>query len=888
MVKKSAWLAVVVLLFLGMQDPFLPQPFGVKPARKAPPTAEKAGPYDKFIKDAQKKEGLWTLYVKKDKIYAELSEDNFKQEYLVFATLGRGLGIRGLLRGEPLSDEYIVYWRREDDRVQFVMKNIYVRADESSPIAYAVKTGFSDSVMWSFKVEAEDKARKTVLVDLYKALVSDFPGISQYLAQVMGQPYSLSSEGSRVAEVKVFPENIEILSMLAFESNRIGSVDALPDPRNLELGVNLSITLLKDTGFRPRLADPRVGYFIVAVKDFTSDEPRSAFKRYIIRWNLQKEDPSAPISKPKKPLVWWIDRTTPREYRDFVREGVLMWNRAFEAAGFKDAIEVREMPDDADWDPADSRYSVVRWNFSSDISYGGLGPARVNPATGEIIDGDVMIEGDIIRGLRESYRRLVAPRAAHEVAVPFATGSLSKTFRSLNPFFCDYAAASAYEAGLALEALYLRGEAVPPEVPRDFIRQYIISLVAHEIGHVLGLRHNFKASTLLDLKDVHNPEVTRTKGLSSSVMDYLTVNLAPPGGKQGDFYENIIGPYDIFAIRYGYTPIPGAETPEAEVPALNEIAREGPLNHDYAYATDEDTYGDSPDPYANTFDLSSDPIGYAEWRILIARELLGKVYPKALVQGDEFSRLRAMVESLYGMMRSNLLVMARFVGGVEIVRQNFGDNPEQPPMRPIPAELQRRAMDLIEKYMMPDEGFLADPRLINSLAPARWGHWGSFEFTQDRLEFSLRDLIANTRIPVLARLMDPRVLQRLSEGPSRLPAGTPAYTLGEHFDRITRAIWSECPAEPGATVSEISPYRRDLQRAHLDMLIQMALGSRFTVPADARDLSRLHLEQLQSRIRVALASPGSRSLSPEARAHLQASLDRISRALAPQVVTASP
>lgn len=886
MVRKGALLWLVVFLFLGMEDPFLPRPFGYKAAKK-PPAAEKESPYAKFISDAEKKEGLWTLYVKKDKVYAELSEENFEQQYLVFATIGRGLGIAGLLRGEPLGDEYVAYWRREGDRVQFVLKNIYVRADESSPIAYAIKTGFSDSVMWSFKIEAEDKDKKTVLVDLYKALLSDFPGVSQYLSDVMGRPYNLSSEDSRVAELKVFPENIEILSMLSFGSSRLGSVEALPDPRSLELGVNLSITLLKDTGYRPRLADNRVGYFIVAVKDFTSDRPRSEFVRYIIRWQLEKEDPNAEISRPKEPLVWWIDRTTPLEYREYVREGILMWNRAFEAAGFKDAIEVRQMPDDADWDPADSRYSVVRWNFSSDSWYAGLGPARVDPRTGQIIDGDVMIEGDVIRDLRESYRRLIAPRAAHEVAVPLPEAP-TDSLRPRHPFACDYGMSSAYEAGLALEVLTARGLIQPDEVPEKFIRQYIISLVAHEIGHVLGLRHNFKGSTLLDLKDVHNTEITSTKGLSSSVMDYLTVNLAPPGGVQGDFYETIVGPYDIFAIRYGYTPISGAETPEDELPALNEIAHEGPLNPEYAYGTDEDTYGNSPDPYANTYDLSRDPLGYAEWRIQIARELLGKVFPKALVPGDEFSRLRSLVQSLYGWMRSNALIMAKFIGGVEIVRQNFGDNPDQPPMRPIPPEEQRRAMDLIEKYIMPDTGFLASPDLLNRLAPARWWHWGTREFTTDRLEFSLRDLIASVRIPVLARLLDGNVLQRVAESAARLPPDSSPYTLGEHFQRITGAVWSELPSDPTAMPTEISEYRRDLQRAHLDLLTQLVLGNAQNSRADARDLARLQLKEIQRRIEAAVSPASVTQLSPETRAHLEFSLDRITRALSPQVVTPRP
>lgn len=498
-----------------------------------------------------------------------------------------------------------------------------------------------------------------------------------------------------------------------------------------------------------------------------------------------------------------------------------------------------------------------------------------------------MIEGDIIRGLRESYRRLIAPRAAHEILLT-PPDENPPSVRSFSPVGCNYAIASAHEAGLALEALTLRGEAEPGEVPREFIRQYIISLVAHEIGHVLGLRHNFKASTMLGLQDVHNTEITHTKGLSASVMDYVTVNLAPPGGKQGDFYETTVGPYDIFAIRYGYTLIPGAETPEDELPALNEIAREGPLNHDFAYATDEDTYGNSPDPYANTFDLSSDPIGYAEWRIQIARELLGKIATKAMVEGDEFQRLRGMVESLFGMMRSNALVMARFIGGVEIVRQNFGDLPDQPPLRPVPADLQRRAMDLIERYIMPDEGFLLDPRLINSLAPGRWWHWGSWEFTEGRLEFSLRDLIANVRVPVLARLLDGNVLQRIAEAPTRLPPGTPAYTLGEHFERLTTSIWREVGGTGATPPSEISPYRRDLQRAHLEMLIHIAFGYGQNAILDARDLSRWHLKRIQRSIQGVLSSSDAFARSPETRAHLEESLERITRALTPQVVTHRP
>ena len=341
----------------------------------------------------------------------------------------------------------------------------------------------------------------------------------------------------------------------------------LADKRGFTLKLHYSLSQLPENNYRHRLADERVGYLLTAYQDLSTKNPSDPFVRYVNRWNLQKKYPNATISEPKEPIVYWIDNATPYEYREAIKEGVLMWNRAFEAAGFKNAIQVKQMPDSATWDPSDIRYNTIRWINTVD-GYFAMGPSRVNPLTGEILDADILIDASLVSSLKKDYREMVLP-----------TQSSSKNFTALsammqNRLLCSNelnaidddseeipvikrlsTLASKYDLCYGIEATNQFGfgklalsllRDLPPtsQETKEYIHQYLRLIVAHEVGHTLGLRHNFRGSTMLSPKEMNNTSITRTRGQVASVMDYIPPNIAPESVKQGDNFHNIVGPYE--------------------------------------------------------------------------------------------------------------------------------------------------------------------------------------------------------------------------------------------------------------------------------------------------------------------------------------------------------
>jgi len=251
-----------------------------------------------------------------------------------------GIGERGLYSAMML-DDFVFVLRKQTDRLLLVRRNLLFRADEKHPWRKVVERSFSDSVIASAKVEAEHSERKTLLVDLSNLLVTDLPAFTDWLNRALQGSYRLNRDLSQIAMAKAFPHNLEVKVDYHFTSDRPASSETLPDPRSLTLRVHYSFAEQPQNNYRPRLADLRVGYFVVAFKDFSDDNRRTAFVRYICRWHLEKQDPNAPLSPPRRPIVFWIENTTPPEYRQAIKEGVEMWNEAFQHAGFVNAMEAR-------------------------------------------------------------------------------------------------------------------------------------------------------------------------------------------------------------------------------------------------------------------------------------------------------------------------------------------------------------------------------------------------------------------------------------------------------------------------------------------------------------------------------------------------------------------
>ncbi|MHC0063614.1 zinc-dependent metalloprotease [Nostoc sp. UIC 10890] len=887
------------------QQPFLQV---AKPNAKPNPTKPVAKDdleaFDEVIKDTQKSGGLFTLYrnKEKNKIYLEIKPEQLNKNYLATATLESGIGERGIYSGMPLQD-FLFYFQRVDDKLNFVIRNVNFRTREGDPQARSLARSFSDSVLYSISIKSIHPQRKTFLIDLGDLLLTDLAGLSVSL----GVPGS--TDQSYFGTAKAFPQNLEIESVLNFSGgtgreSEIASFASLADNRGFTLRVHYSLSQLPDKDYRPRIADDRIGYFITAYQDLSKDDRGDSFVRYINRWHLEKQDPKAKISPPKKPIVFWIDNAVPLEYRDAMKEGVLMWNKAFLKAGFKDAIEVRQMPDDATWDPADIRYNTIRWINTVD-GYFAMGPSRVNPLTGEILDADILVDASFVRLLKSEYRKIVQPSQQSSQTQNRTTlsalmqnrllcangldaknngmpqqmqgeqGLLSRLSKMAGEYDLCYGmeAANQFAVGSLAMSLLPDTMATPDQV-KEYINQYLRLIIAHEVGHTLGLRHNFRGSTLLAPEEMNNTEITKTKGLTTSVMDYIPPNIAPQGTKQGDYFPSMVGVYDEWAIKYGYIAIQ-TSTPLAEKPILEEIAAES-YKPELSYSTDEDVY--DLDPTAAAWDNSSNVLLYSQWQLNNSRvmwERLDKRYPLA---GDSYSDVSERFSTVLGNYFQQIYYTTKYIGGQSFYRIRPGEIASEKvsevgqhrlPFEPVPVEQQRQALETLQKYVFAEDALSFSPELLNKLAPSRWRHWGSYPQV-GRLDYPIHDLVLLMQGSVLRDLFSGDRLSRLKDIELKTKPEN-ALTLPELFETLQSGIWTEV-IKPKGKPMKITSLRRGLQRQYLDILTGMVLRKEY-VPEDARTLAWYKLKQLDEKLK------GVNSEDEYTKAHLLETRDRIEKVL---------
>ncbi|MGE5660362.1 MAG: zinc-dependent metalloprotease [Actinomycetota bacterium] len=897
-------------------------------------------PFETLIKNTHKLPGLFTLYNQPEtrKFYLEIQPEQLNKKFLCFITLDSGIGEAGIFSGLPLKD-FLFQLRRQQNRIEFVIPNINFRTNPSDPQARSIDRSFSESILYSLPIKSIHPQRQSLLIDLGDLLMSDrrdLPGLQTDIPVLLGPGYTADLETSYLKTVKSFPLNVEIDSVYSFSGDNdspLKYLPTLPDNRAFNLGVHYSlIEVPTHNGYRPRLADERVGYFLSAYKDLSNQSSSEPFVRYINRWHLEKQDPTAAVSPPVKPIVFWLENTVPIEYRDAIREGVLLWNQAFEQAGFKDAIQVKQMPDNATWDPADIRYNTIRWSSSFRPAFAGVGPSRVNPMTGEILDADIILDDNIVRQIKRGYRvlieqnqSLVAGGQNSVSAHPCAVGQFSRYLKALGmgeettgqashvgiptddlptlveqyqrqsrSSLLQMVSASDLCFGLesskqfavgamALSMLQNGGAANGGRVPQveEYVRQYLRYLTAHEVGHTLGLRHNFHGSTLLGPEELNNPEIARSQGLTGSVMDYLPVNLAPLGQKQGDYFPLVVGPYDRWAIEYGYKSVNGPS--QNELQALAEVAGRA-SSPQLSYATDEDTY-DSLDPAANTFDLSHNMLRYSEWQLENARALWQKLAGKTSLGSEGYGELRAMFDTVFGYYTQQVMNTTLYVGGQSFSRDASGEeaaatgpSSSRLPFELIPVEKQREALMMLQKYVFAEDAFQFSPELLNKLAPSRWEHWGSPALVFP-LDYPIGDRVTFLQRFVLRVLFSPVRLTRLRDAELKVAEGK-TLTLPELFDILQTGIWTEILQASDKKV-KLSSFRRSLQREHLNVLTAIVLR-KAGAPEDARALAWYKLRELREAIGKTIRKGGN-ELDSYTLAHLEETRDRITKTLNAQL-----
>jgi uncharacterized protein DUF4953/uncharacterized protein DUF5117 len=855
------------------------------------PTAGKPGgedkdkpPYEdwkKVTKDTEVKRGFFTLYTKRENLYLELAPDQLDKPVLGIFSLARGIGMNGVLGGLPVNDRLLEF-HRSGDRVLVIEKNTRFTAPAGSPIEKARDLSVGNSVIASLKVESVHDSSKAVLVDLAPFLVSDLPDIGEWMrGAFQGKGVKFDKDRSALSSVKSFPENVEIEALLTYSPNdrQNFGLATVPDDRYIPVTIHYSFSKLPEKPMVPRLGDDRTGYFLTVMKDFSRDTKEHFFVRYANRWRLEKKDPSAALSEPVKPIVYYIDHTVPERYRDYVRQGVERWQKAYEAAGFKNAIIAKDAPNDPEWDPEDVRYSTIRWITSSPPSFGAIGPSRVDPRTGEILDADILFEASIVQRRWRIHQTLMGnnPPASAEASSVAAWPGADPEHR------CELQAGMAGGGALAQLAMAMNDAAAPMTGPlwEQYIGDMLIHTTMHEVGHTLGLRHNFRSSMATPMAKLHDKPWTAQNGLVASVMDYATPNIDYTSTHQGEYYSVWPGTADAWMIRYGYAPS-GASDADADYEFARKIADESE-QPGHEYSTDEDTNGPfALDPRTNHWDLGDDPLAFARERAdwISGMWKNSKLEERVLAEGGEYPVLRRAVDGMFEQYGIALNLAVKWVGGQFNSRSHRGQPGAVAALRPVPAARQREALDFIAARGFAANAFSVDPGLLNKLGPDRWSHWGVAEqfgiFTGPRLDYNFNDKALALQTGLLETLTAPMLLARLREAESR---SAEPYRMAEHFDRLTRAIWGEVggASAPALKVLDGPGTRRELQRAYVDRLAGMVVAPAPGTPDDARALARLQLTRIDGRASRTLA--GEVPLGDYTRAHLMESRARIKRAV---------
>jgi hypothetical protein len=901
------------------------------PKPEFPPHTEVLKDYEEVVSSIDKTRSLMSVWIKRkdNQILAALPKEFEQKKFFIAMTVASGERYAGLQAGD-----YYCYWKRLGNRLLLMEPNLSIRSMGDEESKASVGRLFTDRVIVDVPILAM-LPNWGPIIDLRALLVNDsakFFGAGT----VRDAKFNLAS----IKTAKAFQFNVEA----AFE---------MPMAGGLMKTLHYSISeIVPNPGYKPRVADTRIGYFTTSFADlgqYTGDE---SSVRYINRWHLEKADPSLKVSPVKKPIVFYIEHTTPIRYRRWVREGLLMWNKAFEQVGFANAIEVYYQDagtkEHMEKDPEDVRYNFIRW-LNNDVGT-AIGPSRVNPLTGEILDADIILTDGWIRHYWKQYNevlpelamegfspealswlkmhpqwdprvRLAPPseRPAVSAAIaqqgpePYGGHALAKAGTKLLGEHeydglvgrvsqvngsCRAAECKAIDMALMRFNFELSGDMLeessdkaeaggkkedkkekkPEEekldgIPEWFVGPLVAELVAHEVGHTLGLRHNFKASSIYTMERINSAEFKGKKPFAGSVMDYIPINIYGVNrDKQGDYAMIDVGPYDRWAIEYGYM---ASDKPEDLKAVFARVAEP-----ELSYATDEDTSG--PDPFARRYDFGADPIQYVKKQMELVQYHRGRLLDKFVKDGDSWSKARRGYEMTLDAQTRALSMMANWLGGAFVNRDKKGDPQGRLPITVVPAERQREALRFVIDNAFMDEAYGLNPELLRRMTVDKW--LDEFSSAMQSSTWPIHDRILGIQSAVLTMVMNPSRLERVYDNEVLTPAKDDMVTLPEVLGSLCDSIWIELKKstdhEYTARQPMISSLRRNLQREYLERLIDLSLPETWG-NASRKAISNLALAQLRkldTQLGGVLQDKGGK-LDPYSQAHLSEAKLRIDKAL---------
>ncbi len=706
-------------------------------AAQSEDTGNAVEPYSELIEGATTHTGIFTVHEKDGELLYEIPQDQLEKPFLWVTQIARaqeGTGYGGTSVGE-----IVVKWERKGDRILLRQETYGLMAPDTISAAYGVDAATFPLVVAAFDIEGYSPAGAPVIdvTDLFTEEVREISPRNR-----LGNVRSLDADRSFLERVAVFPENIEVESTLTFEMSPDPEASRFErTPPTISALVHHSMVKLPDDPMMPRLADDRVGFFTVNQRDYSlwnSVENNTRFAvTYITKWRLEKKDPGAAVSEPVKPIVYYLGREIPDQYREHIKRGIESWQPAFEAAGFRNAIIARDAPtveEDPNWSAEDARISSIRWYPTEDTN--AMGPHVNDPRTGEILESDIIMHG----GLLDRYRAMYVVQVGADQGV------------------------------------------IGGELPDSIKGEVIRSVIAHEVGHAIGLQHNMSASSAFPVDSLRSPTFTRANSVSPSIMDYTRFNyVAQPGDNA--LRVRIIGPYDFFAVKWGYTPIPSADTPQEELPTLNQWAAETATNDWIAFSADSDN------AQRLTEDLGDDAVKATTYGLQNINRSFDALKEAMAVPGDNFDNLEYMYLQLLLQRDRMFNHVASLIGGSYWESRTYGQ--QGTVYRPVPQAEQERALEFLNEVALSEPVEMSDPETLRMFDP----FGGALE-------------VMERQGRLVGNLLDPERIAGMSAAAATAQPTESVYSHVEYLSDLRGLLFANLSNSSVA----VDAYRRNVQR----------------------------------------------------------------------------